>query len=403
MEKFYLKHNVPAAVLKGHPWAFAGEIEPRRRRPDDGEGVELCDSRGHSLGSGIWSNHSQIAWRRYSRAVRPFDDAFVNWALGASLARRDKGSFRRLAWSEADHLPGLVIDQFGDILVVQALTAGADRALHCVCNWLRKNLSPREIVLRNDAPVRTREKLQLYVRTESGNPLPPDWVNIEGVDYHLDFLGGQKNGFYLDQREQHLRVARFAAGKRVLDAFCNQGGFGLQAARAGAASVLGLDSSEECVNAARRNAERNKMASTTHFLRANVFDWFTENRPFREPADGPLEAAPAPARNAPVFDLIILDPPPFARNRDSMDGALRGYKELNLRAMRLLAPGGILATYSCSQRVGIETFLGMLSDAASDAHRDARLIELATQPPDHPTLLTFPESHYLKGAILRME
>jgi 23S rRNA (cytosine1962-C5)-methyltransferase len=370
-------------VLEGHPWAFAGEIDRRNQTLEDGEGVELCDTRGRSQGSGIWSNRSQIAWRRYSREARPFDAAFLDEALRGALARRPAGRYRRLVWSEADHLPGLVVDQFDRVLVVQTLTVGTELVLPQITAWLQENLAPSEIVFRNDATSRQYDGLPLEVRTASGKPFAPDWFRIEGVEYFLDLAGGQKTGFYLDQREQHLRVASFAKGRRVLDGFCNQGGFALQAARAGAVDVLGIDSSEECVQAAGRNADRNKLKP--RFLRANMFDWFTENR------------------EGVAFDLIVLDPPPFARNKDALEGALRGYKELNLRALRLLAPNGILATYSCSQRVGTSDFLAMLGDAAADARRTARVLEITGQPADHPVLLSFPESHYLKGAILRVE
>ncbi|MDR3228477.1 MAG: class I SAM-dependent rRNA methyltransferase [Puniceicoccales bacterium] len=397
MKSIRLHSPRPCRALAGHPWAFAGEIDRAHAPIADGEAVELFETRGFSLGAGLWSNRSQISWRRYARRARPFDAAFIGEALDAALARRDAdgdaaagaaavGVARRLVWSEADNLPGLVLDQFGGVFAAQALTAGADRALPDVRAWIERRFSPREIIFRNDAPVREREGLPLEVRTVSGKPFAPDWFRIGGVEYFLDLQGGQKTGFYLDQREQHLRVARLAKGRRVLDAFCNQGGFALQAARAGAADTLGIDSSPECIATAERNALRNGLAGNTRFLRANVFDWFTENRD-----------------SEPRFDLIILDPPPFARSKDAMAGAMRGYKEINLRALKLLTPGGLLATYSCSQRVGVEDFLAMLAEAASDARRETRVLEVTNQPPDHPVLLNFPESHYLKGAILRAE
>jgi 23S rRNA (cytosine1962-C5)-methyltransferase len=370
-------------VLSGHPWAFSGEIDPRHPAIADGESAELYDYNGRSLGSGIWSNLSQIAWRRYSHVARPFNAGFIGQMLRGAVGRRAEGRFRRLVWSEADHLPGLVVDQFDRVLVVQALTAGIERVLPEISGWLRENLGSEEIVFRNDAAARRHDALPLEVRTLSGAGVASGWFRIEGVEYFLNFVGGQKTGFYLDQREQHVRVASFARGRRVLDGFCNQGGFALQCARAGAAEVLGIDSSAECVEVASRNAARNALEA--RFLCANMFDWFTRNR--------------EPGR----FGLIVLDPPPFARNKESVEGALRGYKELNLRALRLLAPGGVLATYSCSQRVGGPEFLAMLAEAASDAHRTTRLLEVAGQPVDHPVLLNFPESHYLKGAIMQVE
>jgi len=386
MRHVRLKPQRFCRALTSHPWAFAGEIETPRAPIAAGEGVELRDATDRPLGSGIWSNSSQIAWRRYSRETRPFDAEFAAGALAAAVARRgDNGRFRRLVWSEADNLPGLVVELFADVLVAQALTAGADRLLPEIVAWLRANLAPREIILRNDAPVRARDGLPLNAATAGGADFPPEWFSIDGIEYHLDLLHGQKTGFYLDQREQHTRIAAFAKGRRVLDCFCNQGGFGLQAARAGAASVLALDSSAECAAAAARNAERNGFAGVFKCERANVFDWFTRQRDARG-----------------THDLVILDPPPFAKSKGALDGALRGYKEINLRAMKLLAPGGILATYSCSQRVGAREFLEVLEAAAADCRRETRLLEITGQPPDHPVLLNFPESHYLKGAILQV-
>jgi 23S rRNA (cytosine1962-C5)-methyltransferase len=286
-----------------------------------------------------------------------------------------------LVWSEADSLPGLVIDRYNDLLTIQALTCGIDRRLPQILDILQRLLKPREIVLRNDAATRKLEGLDQHIRTASGQPLEPCWMEVGGVQVSVDLMGGQKTGMYLDQLDQHARVAQLAKGRRVLDAFCNQGGFGLACAKAGATSVLGLDSSEDAIVAARAAATRNGL--NAQFEVANVFDWFTEHR----------EA---------TYDLIILDPPPFARSKDSVPGAVRGYKELNLRALRLLSPGGILATYSCSHRVTEEMYLELIEDAASDARREAVVLERTSQPADHPVLLNFPESRYLKGFIIEI-
>jgi 23S rRNA (cytosine1962-C5)-methyltransferase len=206
-------------------------------------------------------------------------------------------------------------------------------------------------------------------------------MKIGDIEVRVDLMGGQKTGMYLDQIEQHARIAQLAKGRRVLDAFCNQGGFGLACAKAGALSVLGLDSSEDAIKAAQLAAERNSLNAT--FEVANVFDWFGANREV-------------------TFDLIILDPPPFARSKESVDGAMRGYKELNLRALRLLSPNGILATYSCSHRISDEMYFDVIESAARDARRQAILLDRVSQPSDHPILLNFPESRYLKGFILEV-
>ncbi|MEY2879834.1 MAG: hypothetical protein RLZZ15_2214, partial [Verrucomicrobiota bacterium] len=233
--------------------------------------------------------------------------------------------------------------------------------------------------------IRRLEGLPLEVHTRSGRPWEPRWVRIDGLDYWLDLQGGQKTGFYLDQRGQHAAVAKYCAGGRVLDAFCNQGAFALHAARAGATEVLGIDSAEGAIEAARKNAERNGLRA--EFAVANVFDWFND-----------------PARIVePKWDVIVLDPPPFAKSKSALDGALRGYKELNLRALQRLAPGGVLSTYSCSHHMQDADLRGVIAAAAMDARKKIRVLEWCHQPPDHPVLLTMPESEYLRGYIVRKE
>lgn len=374
-----LKPGKGPRALLGHPWAYASDVKELLPHDADGQPVELKDSRGRSLGAGLYNGQSQIVWRRFSRDVEPLDRGFIDAAISAAIARRSDDRFRRVVWSEADNLPGLVVDQFGDVLVVQLLTLGMDQRSAEIEAVLSERLSPREIIFRNDAPTRQHEGLELEVRSRSGERLQGEWFEIDGVEYFLDLFAGQKTGFFLDQREEHARIAALAKGRRVLDAFCNQGAFGLRCAQAGAASVLAIDISPECAQATKLNAGKNQLAVEVE--QANMFDWFTEHR----------EAQ---------FDLIVLDPPSFARNKKSLGGALRGYKELNLRALRLLSPGGILATYSCSQNVGLDKFLEVAQQAASDARRDVRLVEITGQPADHPALLNMPESHYLKGLIL---
>ncbi len=371
-------------VLDGHPWVFAGEVERPPQDAADGHAADLVDPRGRSLGSGIYNSRSKIVWRRFARDNgAAWDEEAVCGRIDAAVARRDPSArFCRLVWSEADDLPGLVVDRYDDVLVLQALTLGVDRLLAEIVGCLRALPDVTEVILRNDAPVRRQEGLARAVSTVSGAAVPPRWFTVEGIEYRLDLTGGQKTGFYLDQREQHPAVGAMAAGRRVLDAFCHQGGFALHCAKAGAASVLALDSSAEAVEAARANAARNGLTITAEV--ANVFDYFTSHREARG-----------------LFDLIILDPPPFARARSALDGALRGYKELNLRALRLLSPGGILATYTCSQPVDRTLFRSVLADAARDARRSATILAEPRQPADHPVRLDFPESEYLRGYLLR--
>ena len=382
---YRLKANANARVLSGHPWVFANEVEEPLPPECDGEVVECRDRAGRLLGTGICNGRSQIVWRRLSRERVALDEAYVRGALERALARRAPGAYRRVVWSESDDLPGVVADQYGDALVVQVQTLAMERRSAMIGDLLLGLLGSGEVVFRNDAQIRRLEGLPLETHTRSGGPWEARWAQIDGVDTWLDLMGGQKTGFYLDQRAQHAAVARYCAGRSVLDAFCNQGSFALHAARAGAARVLGLDSAPEAVEAARRNAERNR--ASAEFRVANVFDWLNE------PAN----------REGPAWDVVILDPPPFAKSKSALEGALRGYKEVNLRAMQRLAPGGVLATYSCSHHMQDADLRSVLAAAAGDARRRARVLEHCPQPADHPVLISMPESEYLRGYILRVD
>ena len=380
-----LKPHASSRVLSGHPWVFGNECEQLLPLEHDGHVVECRDAKGRFLGTGIYNSKSQIVWRRLSRDRVTLDEVYLRTALQRAIARRAEfGAFKRLVWSESDDLPGIVVDQFGDTLVVQVQTLAMEHHSQQLSDLLNELLQPAEIIFRNDANIRKLEGLQVEVHTRSGNPQDPRWVNIEGFDYWLDLQSGQKTGFYLDQRQQHTAVAKYASGRRVLDAFCNQGSFAMHCARAGATKVLGLDSAFDAIGQAKKNAERNGV--TVEFLSANVFDWFTAQRD--------AEAA---------WDLIVLDPPPFAKSKSALEGAMRGYKELNLRAMKSLAPGGVLATYTCSYHMQDKELRSVLAEAATDAKRRVHALEWCHQPTDHPTLVTMPESEYLRGYILRVE
>ncbi len=380
-----LKPNATSRVLTGHPWVFANECEVLLPAEHDGEVVECRDRTGRFLGTGIYNSKSQIVWRRLSRDRVALDEAYLKGALERAVSRRiSLGDFKRLVWSESDDLPGVVADQFGGTLVVQIQTLAMEKRSAVIGDVLTELTGAQEIIFRNDANIRKLEGLPAEVHTRSGRDWEPRWVKIDGLDYWLDLQGGQKTGFYLDQRQQHAIVAKYAAGRRVLDAFCNQGSFALHCAKAGAASVLGLDSAFDAVGQAKKNADRNGLKA--EFTGANVFDWFTAQR----------EAAPA-------WDLIILDPPPFAKSKSALDGAMRGYKELNLRAMKALTPGGILATYTCSHHMQDAQLREVLAEAAADAKKRVHVLEYCHQPPDHPVLVTMPESEYLRGYVLRVE
>ena len=389
-----LKANAKGRVLAGHPWVFANEVEALPASTFDGEVIECRDRRGKRLGDGIYNSRSQIVWRKRGTTPTELNETYLRRTLGEAVARRASagaGEFRRLVWSEADALPGVVVDQFGDTLVMQVQTLAMERWKGAIADILVKLTGATEVIHRDDASIRRFEGLESMVSTRSGQAWEPRWATIDGFDYWLDLMSGQKTGFYLDQREQHARVAAHvgalvAAGRRpkVLDAFCNQGAFALHAARAGAVEVLGLDSAGDAIAQARLNAERNGVANTVRFEEANVFDWFSAHRGEK-------------------WDVIVLDPPPFAKSKKAMEGAMRGYKELNLRALLALEPGGLLATYTCSHHMQEAELRQVVASAAADARRRVHVVEFCHQPADHPVLITMPESEYLRGYILRVE
>lgn len=386
-----LKQNANARVLHGHPWVFANEVEALLSESANGEVVDCRDRAGRFLGSGIYNGHSQIVWRRLSRQRVELDEAFLGAAIRRAVGARGQAPFARLVWSESDDLPGLVADRFGPVVVLQVQTLAMEKRSELIAGLLAGAAGAEELIFRNDSNLRRLEGLPQEIRTRSGRDWQARWMEIDGIQYWLDLQRGQKTGFYLDQREQHRRVAahvgRLAAMNRqprVLDAFCNQGSFALNAARAGASEVLAIDSAGDAIQSARMNAERNALA--VRFEVANVFDWFTEHR------DRPAE-----------WDIIVLDPPPFAKGKSALPNALRGYRELNLRAMRALKPGGLLATYACSHHVRDADFRTMLGEAAGDAKRRVRVVEWCHQPADHPVIATMPESEYLRGYLLEVE
>jgi 23S rRNA (cytosine1962-C5)-methyltransferase len=284
---------------------------------------------------------------------------------------------------EADLLPALIVDRYGDYLVIQTLDQGMDRAATEIVSCLEEIFRPRGIVARNDVPVRAKEKLPLETTVLVGDVPESVDVRINGFSLRADLLHGQKTGIFLDQRENYLAAARYARGGTALDCFTSSGGFALHLAGK-CESVEAVDSSSAALAAARKNAEGNTIANI-EFREAEVFD---------------LLAGYASARR--VYSMVVLDPPAFAKSRNSLEAAIRGYKDINLRALRLLGPGGILVTCSCSHHLSEPDFLELIAQASLDARRPLRVLERRTQAQDHPILLTVPETHYLKCLILEV-
>ncbi len=365
----------------GHPWIYQSDVE--REPADTAAGVVVArDPRGRYLGRALYSPRSEIRLRLLTREDIAVDRGWWAARLAEARARREgiPATAYRVVHGEADGLPSLVVDRYGLYLSVQLLSAGLEACRAELIAALAEVLEPAGIVLRNDVPIRRHEDLPLTVEVAAGSV--PGEVEVEehGVRYLATLHGGQKTGAYLDQRENRARAGSQARG-RALDVFCYQGGFALHLARR-ADSVVAIDQSAEALERGHRNAALNGLENI-EWVEANAFDRLRE-----------LERA------GDRFDIIILDPPAFAKSRERVERALAGYKEINLRAMRLLAPAGQLFTFSCSYHIDRALFFDMLADAARDSGRRLRLEAALGQPLDHPEVLTFPESGYLKGAAL---
>ena len=382
--RLHLNKGVRHRILGGHPWVFASEVDCVEGTPEDGGTVEIYSPRGEFLGSAIYNSRSQIVARRYSIGHVALDAALISERLAAALAYRGArrpGSAQRLVWSESDQLPGLIVDRYDDVLVLQTLTLAFARREQIIAGLLREKTDARVILARNDAPVRQLEGLTLERTVLHGDYAAPTRARIAGIDYALDLWSGQKTGFYLDQAENYAAVAAHAKGRRVLDCFTNQGAFALAARRAGAISCRAIDQSAEALRLAAQTGQAAGLE--VEWIEANVFDLLREYERRRE-----------------TFDLIVLDPPSFTKTKGNKSSALRGYHELHLRALRLLAPGGILATFSCSHHVTAQDWLGLLERAAAETGFPLRLRQRLGQAPDHPILVNVPETEYLHGYVL---
>ena len=374
-------------IRAGHPWIFRGEIADLQGPWTAGDPVRVLDAVGHLLGRGFYNPRTSLACRLLTRLDEPIDEAFFRRRLEAALAyRRAAGLLAeayRLCWSEADGLPGLVVDRYGPVSVVQCLTLGMSRAEADVLAAVA-SLLPGGSVYRLDDPAAARIEGFEARHGWHGDPGPSDLAIAEGACRLTVAVGaGQKTGLYLDQRDNHAAVAAHAEGRRILDAFSYAGAFACHALLGGGSSALLLDSSADALALARRNLELNDVLDRAELREVNAFDALREIWAGGE-----------------RFGLIVLDPPPFTRRKDTVEAAARGYKEINLRAARLLAPGGILATFSCSHHVSPALFEAICRDAAGDARVPMRVRATLGQSLDHPVLLAVPESRYLTGLLL---
>lgn len=393
------------AIIKGHPWVYFNEITEAQPF-ENGELVDVVSQKGSYLGTGFANENSKIRVRLISRnANDKFDEAFFERRLRHAIDYRktvmgDDFSNCRLIFGEADSFPGLTVDRFGDILVAQVLSLGIEKRKKMLFELLAKifaqdNQPIRGIYERNDVAIRELEGMEQYKGffPLEGYPIPDSTettITENGITYAVDFENGQKTGFFLDQKYNRLAVAKLSRGKRVLDCFTHTGSFGLNAAKGGAEYVLSVDISESAVEMAQKNAKANGLDGKVEYLAANVFDLLPKL------SEGEM------INRYGKFDFIILDPPAFTKSRQTVESAMRGYKEINLRAMRLLPRGGYLATCSCSHFMTEQLFVKMLHQAAADAGVSLRQIEARQQSPDHPILWNVEETSYLKFYLFQV-
>jgi 23S rRNA (cytosine1962-C5)-methyltransferase len=369
----------------GHLWIFSSDVIDRGDS-QAGDFVKVIDQKGRALGTAHYSSTSQIALRLLSGHIEPIDEEFFFKRCEAALRFREQvvrnTTAYRLIHAEGDLLPGLIADRYGDYLAVQLLDQGMDRQANEVVRALTRLLAPRGIVARNDVAVRAKESLPLETKILAGEIPPLIEIEMNGLRLAADLMGGQKTGVFLDQRENYPAVAQYASGGRALDCFTGSGGFALHLAQR-CASVEAVDSSAGALDSARHNAAANGLANI-EFREANA-----------------LQYLPSLVAARRTFDLVVVDPPAFTKSRESLDGAARGYKEINLRALCLLNPGGVLVSCSCSHHMSEAHLFEVIAQAALDSGKRLRVLERRTQAQDHPILLTVPETHYLKCLVLQ--
>lgn len=394
MIEIKLKKGKEKAVYQRHPWVFSGALDKIKGKPENGEVVKVLDNQGDFLAYGYYNDQSRVAVRllEWDENVN-IDEAWYAQKIDTAIAGRahllasEETTASRLIFSEADFLPGLIVDRYADFLSVQILSSGIEKAKETIIKVLVERLQPKGIFDRSDATARTHEG----IAAENGllwgeNPAEFIEVKENGIKYHINIAEGQKSGFYCDQRDNRNILASYSKGKTVLDCFSYSGGFSLNAFAQGAAQVTSVDSSPLAIETLKQNMALNQFDSSRHIaIQSDV------NKQLRQFND-----------EGKKFDVVVLDPPKYAPSRSALDRAARAYKDLNRRGLMLLESGGLLATFSCSGAVDIETFKQIIAWAALDAGREVQVIKQFCQPEDHPVRLSFPEGEYLKGLLLRV-
>ena len=389
MAKIFLRKKISSRIADGHPWIFGNEIGDEDGAYEPGDIVDVFSSNGSFVGRGYINPASQIKVRLLTRNQQEVinDEFFYNKILKAWNYRQKLGYIEncRLIFGEADDLPALVIDKFNDYLVIQSLALGIERWKGAIVKALNTIFKPKGIYERNDVPVRELEGMQ-QIKGFLSEPFDTNIIiNENGLKFHVDIVNGQKTGYFLDQQDNRRAISQVVEGADVLEAFCYTGTFSMHAAKYGAKSVLGLDISEFAIKTAERNAVLNGYEDICKFQNVNAFDvlklWVKEGR---------------------RYDTVILDPPAFTKSRGSIDKAVTGYKEINLRGMKLLKPGGFLVTASCTNLVPPDLFLKTIEMAAKDARKTIRQVSWQTQAADHPILWNVPNTQYLKFLIVEV-
>ncbi len=386
----YLRRDRKLRVEAGHPWVFQSEIGRIAGEAGPADLVRVVNHAGAFLGVGYISDRSQIAVRLLSRSDEEINAQFFRrrladaWSLRKHIVGSNTNCYR-LVYGEADGLPGLTVDIYDRYASVQVLALGMERWTDVIVDGISEMLGLAGVVLRNDVPVRQLEGLPLEVRFARAEFNPSVAVQENGFAMLVDLWQGQKTGYFLDQRENRAYIAPFVKEAVVLDCFSHTGSFAVHAAGYGAKEVTAVDISELAVLGTRRNAERNGFASNIKAVAANAFDFL------REASD-----------SGHAYDVVMLDPPAFTKNKHAVPAARRGYKEINLRGLKLTRPGGYLITSSCSYHLSREEFLGVLAEAARDAHRQVKVVAVRGQGGDHPVLLAAPETEYLKFVVAQV-